>query len=74
MTLFFNILRDPLKDQAIQDVELLRSASDLIRRMPMKKVTTYEETYLRKVDGVIAELGRLGRCAIEKARGPYMTP
>lgn len=40
----------------------------------MKKVTPYEEMYLRKVDGVITELGRLGRCAIEKARGPYMTP
>lgn len=72
--IFFNILRDPLKDQALHDVELLRSTSDLIRRMPMKKVTAYEETYLCKVDSVITELGRLGRCAIDKAREPYMTP
>jgi hypothetical protein len=42
--------------------------------MPMKKVTPWEEMYLAKVDGVITELGRLGRCAIEKARGPYLTP
>jgi hypothetical protein len=40
----------------------------------MKKVTDFEESYLRKVDGVISELSRLGQCAIEKAGSPYRTP
>ncbi|PNY27565.1 transcriptional regulatory protein [Tolypocladium capitatum] len=68
MTLFFNILRDPLDDQAIHDVELLSSASELIRSMPTPRVTPYETAYLRMADEFVAELSRLGKCAIAKSQ------
>ena len=65
---FFNILRYPSRDQAIHDVALLRSTTHLIKKMPVKKVTVYEASYLQGIDDFIAELSRLGECAIEKAR------
>ncbi|ODA77254.1 hypothetical protein RJ55_06881 [Drechmeria coniospora] len=68
MTLFFNILRNPLHEYAVHDVELLSSASDLIRSMPIRRVTAHETAYLQKMDGFVAELSRLSRCAIEKSR------
>ncbi|KND87494.1 putative transcriptional regulatory protein [Tolypocladium ophioglossoides CBS 100239] len=68
MTLFFNILRNPLDDQAILDVELLSAASELIRSMPIRRVTPHETAYLRKADEFVAELSRLGKCAIAKSQ------
>lgn len=68
MTLFFNILRNPLGEQAIRDVELLGSASDVIRSMPIRRVTPNVTAYLRKSDEFVAELSRLGKCAIAKSQ------
>ncbi|PTB81652.1 fungal-specific transcription factor domain-containing protein [Trichoderma longibrachiatum ATCC 18648] len=68
LSIFFNILRNPQHEYAEQDVELLASATTLIRSMPIHRVTTHELEYLRKMDAFIEELTRLSRAAIEKAR------
>ncbi|PHH87933.1 hypothetical protein CDD83_8223 [Cordyceps sp. RAO-2017] len=69
VSLFFNILRYPSQEQATQDVELLGSASEVIRRMPHNRSLTARETaYLKRIDDFTAELYRLGLCAIAQAR------
>ncbi|RDA92076.1 hypothetical protein CP533_3576 [Ophiocordyceps camponoti-saundersi (nom. inval.)] len=67
VTLFFNVLRDPTDAQAADDVDLLSSASEVIKTMPVGGITARELAYLTEVDDFVAELGRLARCAL--ARG-----
>ena len=69
MTVFFNILRNPQSEHAVHDVELLSTASDVIRSMPLHKETAYETAYLRRMDRFVAELSRLGKCAIARTHG-----
>lgn len=69
MNLFFNVLLYPLDTQAKLDLGLLSSAADLIRSMPIRRLTRYEIEHLKMVDDFIAELIRLGNCAISKAKG-----
>lgn len=69
MSLFFNILRNPHHEYAVHDMELLNSASEIIRSMPMRRVTATETAYLQRIDCFVAELGRLAKCAIEKEKG-----
>ncbi|CAM1502204.1 Fc.00g041880.m01.CDS01 [Cosmosporella sp. VM-42] len=66
MTLFFNILMNPLDPQAKEDLELLSSAADLIRSMPIRRLTSHEIGHIKMVDDFVAELIRLGNCAILK--------
>lgn len=68
MSLFFNILRNPHHEYAVHDMELLSSASEIIRSMPMRRVTARETAYLQRMDAFIVELSRLARCAIGKWR------
>ncbi|KAL7946733.1 fungal-specific transcription factor domain-containing protein [Trichoderma barbatum] len=68
LSIFFNLLRNPQHDYADHDLELLASASKVIRSMPMHRVTTHEIEYLRQVDAFIEELGRLSQAAIAKVR------
>lgn len=67
-TLFFNILINPLDPQAKADLELLSSAVDLIRSMPIRRLTPYEIGHIKMVDDFVAELLHLGNCAISRAR------
>ncbi|UNI23910.1 hypothetical protein JDV02_009701 [Purpureocillium takamizusanense] len=69
MTIFFNILRNPQGEDAIHDVELLSTASHVIRSMPLHKETAYEMAYLRRMDQFVAELSRLAQCAITRTQG-----
>ncbi|KAB5513067.1 hypothetical protein GE09DRAFT_981493 [Coniochaeta sp. 2T2.1] len=69
MTLFFSILLNPLDTQAKLDLELLSSAADLVRNMPIRRLTENEIEHLKMVDDFVAELIRLGNCAISKAKG-----
>ncbi|EHK21433.1 uncharacterized protein TRIVIDRAFT_180483 [Trichoderma virens Gv29-8] len=68
LSIFFNLLRNPQHEYADHDMGLLASATTVIRRMPMHRVTTHELEYLRKMDAFIEELGRLCQAAIAKAR------
>ncbi|KAB5549446.1 hypothetical protein GE09DRAFT_1204368 [Coniochaeta sp. 2T2.1] len=69
MTLFFSVLLNPLDTQAKLDLQLLSSAADLIRNMPIRRLTESEIEHLKMVDDFVAELIRLGNCAISKAKG-----
>lgn len=66
-TLFSNILKDPLSQQARLDLELLRSSAGVIRNMPIRTVTHYEALQVAAVSDAILEVVRLGHCAITKA-------
>ncbi|KAH6988259.1 hypothetical protein BKA56DRAFT_578558 [Ilyonectria sp. MPI-CAGE-AT-0026] len=66
LTLFFNILIRPLDPQAKFDLELLKSAADIIKSIPVWRLTPYEIEYVEAVDEFAAELVRLGNCAIVK--------
>lgn len=66
MALWFNILLDPLDPQSSADLELLSSAADLVRSIPVRRLTPREVAYMKLVDSFVAELVRLGKCAIAK--------
>ncbi|KFY80980.1 hypothetical protein V499_00222 [Pseudogymnoascus sp. VKM F-103] len=68
LTIFCNILLNPLDPQAAQDLELISKAPDLIKGMPIRQPTMDELFHINLVDEFIAELRRLGKCAISKAK------
>jgi hypothetical protein len=68
LTIFCNILLNPLDPQAAQDLELINKAPDLIKGMPIRQPTMNELFHINLVDEFIAELRRLGKCAISKAK------
>lgn len=67
MLLFIHILLEPLDPQSRIDLELLSSASDLIRSIPVRRLTAREIAYVKLADSFAAEVIRLGNCAISKA-------
>lgn len=73
MILFFNILQNPGHKLAIHDMELLGKTSQIIRSMPIRRVTSHETEYLMKMDKLVAELTRLSKCAIDKHHGALPT-
>ena len=68
LTIFYNILLNPLDPQAAQDLELLNRAPDLIRGMPVRQPNINALFHINLVDEFITELIRLGKCAIGKAK------
>jgi hypothetical protein len=68
VTIFCNVLWDPLHPRASEDVRLLESSPELIRRIRRRRMTDSEMLHLRTADEFLAELVRLARCAINKAR------
>lgn len=68
LTIFCNILHNPLDPQAAQDLELINRAPDLIKGMAIPHPNRDELFRINLVDEFIAELSRLGKCAIIKAR------
>ncbi|EFY91883.1 C6 transcription factor, putative [Metarhizium acridum CQMa 102] len=73
MNLFFNILQNPGHALAVHDMELLGKTSQIIRSMPIRRVTSHETEYLTKMDNLVAELCRLSKCAIEKHQAMLST-
>ncbi|KAB8259950.1 hypothetical protein BDV32DRAFT_123704 [Aspergillus pseudonomiae] len=67
LTLFRNTLHNPLGPKAHSHVHILREVPDLIRRIPIRKLTLGEAIHLRFLDGFTTELARLGACAISQA-------
>jgi hypothetical protein len=66
MVLFFNILQNPGHGLAVHDMQLLGKTSQIIRSMPIRRVTSHEMEYLKNMDNLVAELSRLSKCAIDK--------
>ncbi|KAL2821093.1 hypothetical protein BJX63DRAFT_427772 [Aspergillus granulosus] len=67
LTLFHNILKNPLHPGASSHVHILRDFPGLIRSIPIRTLTLGEVIHLRFLDRFTAELARLGDCAIAKA-------
>jgi hypothetical protein len=69
ITLFFNILRDPLAAEAESDTSLICTAGDLIQRLPSHQLLRLHETsFIENLGAFVAELSRLAARAINKAR------
>ena len=68
MCLFFNLLRRPDNEYAELDLELIRTASDIIRKMPRSEATPEEVNYLGRIDRFGAEVTRLAECAVARCR------
>ncbi|RSL97755.1 hypothetical protein CEP52_010738 [Fusarium oligoseptatum] len=67
MSLFFNLLMNPLEDRAQADLELLSSAAGLVRQLPVRRLTPHELSHMKLVNDFVTELIRLCKCAIAKA-------
>ncbi|KAJ3543748.1 hypothetical protein NM208_g3410 [Fusarium decemcellulare] len=64
ITLFLNILMNPLDNQADLDLELLSSAAEIFRFMPMYQHTPRNIDQVQMLENFVVELTRLGRCAV----------
>lgn len=68
LTIFCNILQNPLSAQALDDLELLGAAPQLIKNIRIRRLTVNEIIHIKKIEDFISELIRLGSCAIRKAQ------
>ncbi|KAJ3938625.1 uncharacterized protein N0V96_011355 [Colletotrichum fioriniae] len=68
LTIFCNLLLQPLNPQSEEDIELLNSVPKLIESMRNRHLTPNEVAHVKIVDDFVAELTRLGKRAIAKAR------
>lgn len=69
ISLFFNLLRNPCNEYTELDLELIKTASDIIKKMPKSESTPDEASYLARIDRFRAEVARLAECAVERSRG-----
>lgn len=68
LTIFCNILLRPRDTQAQDDLELLKTTPELIKKMRTRRLTLKETVHMRLVEDFVTELIRLGCCAIQRAR------
>ncbi|RBR12137.1 uncharacterized protein FIESC28_08771 [Fusarium coffeatum] len=68
ITIFFNILMHPLHGRAVADLELLRSAANLICELPISRLTSREVAHTKLVNEFATELVRLAKSAIARAK------
>ncbi|KAL1962343.1 hypothetical protein VTN77DRAFT_9756 [Rasamsonia byssochlamydoides] len=68
LTIFCNILLNPLDPQADEDLELLNRVPELVKGIRIRQLTLNEILHIKLVDDFVAELTRLGKCAVAKAR------
>ncbi|EKJ67857.1 hypothetical protein FPSE_12005 [Fusarium pseudograminearum CS3096] len=66
ITIFFNILMHPLRPSAKSDLELLKSSSDLIKKLPSSHLRPQDER-MEMINDFCMELVRLASSAINKA-------
>ncbi|KAK9772248.1 hypothetical protein SCAR479_11103 [Seiridium cardinale] len=67
LTIFCNILLNPGTSRALGDLELLRTAPELIKGIRIPRLTLDEVMHIKKIEDFVAEVIRLGLCAIQKA-------
>lgn len=68
LTIFCNLLLDPLNAQAEEDIELMQSVPKLVEGIRSRILTPNEMSHVKMVDAFVSELSRLGKCAIAKAK------
>ncbi|KAK2793724.1 hypothetical protein FQN52_000676 [Onygenales sp. PD_12] len=67
LTLFCNLLLNPLDCRATEDLELLSKVPALVRALPISRLTVNELMHIKNLDDFVAELSRLAKCAVAKA-------
>ncbi|KAH8836377.1 hypothetical protein MCOR32_001402 [Pyricularia oryzae] len=68
LTIFCNVLLNPLDASAEEDLELLGSVENLIKEMRRRRhLSPNEMVNITMIDEFVAELTRLGNCAIHNA-------
>ncbi|KAH7176766.1 fungal-specific transcription factor [Dactylonectria macrodidyma] len=65
-TIFCNLLQNPLDPAAHDDLDLLKTAPDLIRSMRVQQLP-HDILHIKQISNFVAELVRLGNFAIKKA-------
>lgn len=68
MSLFLNIVIHPLDAQVQLDLELLISAANSIRSIPMHAMTQSETDLAQQLSNFVMRLVWLGSCAVMKAK------
>ncbi|RAL03246.1 Zn(II)2Cys6 transcription factor [Aspergillus ibericus CBS 121593] len=69
LTIFCSILIDPLDPCVEDDLALLTVVPALVKDVRRRRTAENELAHMKMVTNFVAELTRLGHCAIEKARG-----
>ncbi|KAI0120592.1 fungal-specific transcription factor [Xylariales sp. AK1849] len=67
LTVFCNLLLNPLCSRAQEDLELLKVTPELIKAIRIRRLTPREAIHMTMIEDFVAELTRLGACAITKA-------
>lgn len=68
LTIFCNVIYDPLHPQVDVDLELLQQAPDLVKQMRVRGLPRDETAQVKALDDFVAELARLSFEAITRAR------
>jgi hypothetical protein len=68
LTIFCNLLMNPLDPQAAQDLELLTQVPEMLKAIRFRQLTLNEILHMNLVSDFVAELTRLGRCAVVQAK------
>lgn len=68
LSLFFNLLRSPGNEYAELDLELIGTASEVLRKMPKGDASPEKTAYLDRIDRFCEEISRLAECAIARHR------
>lgn len=68
VTIFCNILTKPGEPQAKDDLGLLGTAPELIKKMRQRRLTPNELMHMTQVEDFIMELIHLGNTAIQRAQ------
>lgn len=77
LTIFCNILLNPLSPQVHDDLELLSAAPQLIKNIRTRRLTVSEVMHMKEIEDFISDLLSLGACAVQKAhqeRQSQMSP
>lgn len=67
LMIFFNLLLNPLDQQATEDLELLTQVPDTFKRIPRRQLPI-SNCHIKLIDDFVAELTRLATCAVVKAQ------
>lgn len=68
LTIFCNILLNPLNRHASQDLELLSQATDLIKGLPSIHLALPNAIHIARIEGLIIELSGLAKLAVTEAQ------
>ncbi|KAF4433108.1 transcriptional activator Mut3p [Fusarium acutatum] len=73
ITLFSNILMNPLGSQTHLDLKLLGIAAEMFRFMPINQYSPRKLEQKQILEGFVIELARLGQCAVRKSEAQYLS-